>query len=78
MRNNTAALQWLWILLALVLTITVCIAPMGDLPLWNGEKPAHRNQYELMAEAILNGRISFDYGDEHTLSGLERPAIAFS
>ena len=73
MKSNTTALQWLWIALALVLTITVCVAPMGNLPLWNGETPAHRNQYELMAEAILDGRISFDYGDEHTLAGLKNP-----
>ena len=73
MRNETSALQWLWTVLILLLTICVCILPMGNLPLWNGEKPAHRNQYELMAEAILDGRISFDYGDEDTLSGLQNP-----
>jgi hypothetical protein len=46
---------------------------MGQLPLWNGEDPAHRNQYELMAEAILDGRIDFAYGDEDALSQLENP-----
>ena len=56
-----------------VLTIMVCILPMDDLPIWNGEIPAHRNQYELMAEAILNGRIDFAYGDEAELEVLENP-----
>ncbi len=58
----------------LVLTILACVEPMADLPLWNGEIPGHRNQYELMAENILEGRISFDYGDDdEALSKLENP-----
>ena len=63
------------ILAALVAMITAlfCIVPMGDLPLWNGEQPGHRNQYELMAESILEGRIDFNYGDEDELAGLENP-----
>ncbi len=56
-----------------VVTILVCILPMGTLPIWNGEIPDHRNQYELMAEAILDGRIDFNYGDEHLLAGLKNP-----
>ena len=56
-----------------VLTILTCILPMDELPLWNGEIPGHRNQYELMAEAILDGRIHFAYGDEDTLKGLKNP-----
>lgn len=60
-------------LFAAVLTILACILPMGELPLWNGEEPGHRNQYELMAEAILDGRIDFAYGDEGELAKLENP-----
>lgn len=56
-----------------VLTICVCIAPMASLSLWNGEQPGHRNQYELMAEAILDGRVEFAYGDEDALLELENP-----
>ena len=56
-----------------LLTILVCVLPMDLFPLWNGEIPGHRNQYELMAEAILDGRIDFAYGDEHTLEGLQNP-----
>lgn len=54
-------------------TIAACVLPMDQLPLWNGEDPGHRNQYELMAEAILDGRIDFAYGDEDSLAQLENP-----
>ena len=64
--------RMLTLLVALV-TIAACVLPMDMLPLWNGEKPAHRNQYELMAENILEGRIYFDYGDEAGLLELENP-----
>ncbi len=60
-------------LLAAAITSAVCILPMGALPIWNGEEPGHRNQYELMAEAILDGRLDFEYGDEESLEGLENP-----
>ena len=59
--------------LVLVVTVLMCIVPMGHLSLWNGEQPGHRNQYELMAEAILDGRIDLAYGDEDTLADLENP-----
>ena len=59
--------------LVALLTIALCILPMDALPIWNGEIPGHRNQYELMAEAILDGRIDFAYGDEHYLDRLENP-----
>lgn len=56
-----------------LITIIICVLPMDDLPLWNGEIPGHRNQYELMAEAILAGRIEFAYGDESELETLKNP-----
>ncbi len=59
--------------LAAAATSIACLLPMGVFPIWNGEQPAHRNQYELMAEAILDGRIEFAYGDEDTLKDLENP-----
>ena len=55
------------------ITIVFCVLPMDDLPIWNGEIPDHRNQYELMAEAILASRIDFAYGDEAELDALENP-----
>lgn len=59
--------------LVIAATVAVSVLPMDMLPLWNGEVPAHRNQYELMAEAILDGRIDFAYGDEGELAKLENP-----
>ena len=47
----------------LVILILLCILPMGLAPGWNGEDPGATNQYELLAEAILNGHISIDNGD---------------
>ncbi len=59
--------------LVAIMTILACVLPMSKLPLWNGEQPGHRNQYELMADALLDGRISFDYNDDQALSELENP-----
>lgn len=60
---------------ALVVTVTVaaCVRPMDKLSLWNGEDPGHRNQYELMAESILDGHIDLHYDEEDTLTQLENP-----
>lgn len=60
-------------LLVVVVTIAVCVLPMDALPLWNGEIPGHRNQYELMAENLLQGRLDFAYGDEDALLALKNP-----
>lgn len=62
-------------LLVALVTIAACVRPMDKLSLWNGEDPGHRNQYELMAEAILDGHIDLHYNDgtEDTLTQLENP-----
>jgi hypothetical protein len=67
--------DWKTVVIMLVVTLTVaaCILPMNQFSLWNGEIPGHRNQYELMAENILAGRLHFDYGDEDQLLELENP-----
>lgn len=72
MEQTISAKGLLTILVALC-TVAVCVLPMDQFPLWNGEIPGHRNQYELMAEAILDGRIDFAYGDEDTLADLKNP-----
>lgn len=59
--------------LAFSTVTSACLAPMDDLPLWNGQLPEHRNQYELMAEAILDGRVDIVYGDEEELLRLRNP-----
>ncbi len=56
------------------LTILAAVLPMGINPFWNGEIPAHRNQYELMAEAILDGHLYLDYDhSDAKLAALENP-----
>ena len=47
----------------IVLTCLIAILPMGLSPEWNGENIYHRNQYELLADAILDGHIYIDYQD---------------
>ncbi|WP_248405337.1 hypothetical protein [Butyrivibrio fibrisolvens] len=51
------------ILVNIILVSILCIAPMDLSPLWNGEIPDHRNQYELLADAILEGHIDIRYDD---------------
>lgn len=63
----------LLIVLVALVTAAVCVLPMDALPIWNGEIPGHRNQYELMAENILQGRLHFAYGDEDELLTLNNP-----
>lgn len=46
-----------------VVTILLCVLPMSLSPFYNGEIPDQRNQYEVLAESILDGRIDLDYGD---------------
>ena len=71
--SRRGVLQGILTALVALLTVVALLLPMGEFPLWNGENPGHRNQYELMAEAILDGRITFDYGDEESLASLENP-----
>lgn len=61
------------IVLVMALVILVCVCPMDESPLWNGQVPGHRNQYELMADALLDGRLHLEYGDEEALRALENP-----
>ena len=58
---------------AILLTIICCISPMDLSPTWNGEDPDHRNQYELLAESFLDGKLYIEYGDEAELLTLTNP-----
>lgn len=71
--ENMTGVQYGCTIAVLLFTILVCTIPMKVFPLWNGEIPEHRNQYELMAENILEGRLHFDYGDEEELENLSNP-----
>lgn len=70
--DSTNLMQKIVTALTAAVTIGVCVLPMNQLPLWNGEIPDHRNQYELMAEALLDGHLYLDYEDD-ALSQLHNP-----
>lgn len=50
---------------AFVATVLVCVIPMSLNPVWNGEIPDHRNQYEELADALLEGHLNV-HADEDT------------
>ena len=56
-----------------VLTILACTLPMDLSPVWNGERPTNRNQYELTAEAFLDGRLYMEYEIDPKLLEMENP-----
>lgn len=59
---------------ALAGTVLFCTLPMSLSPVWNGEIPEHRNQFEVLAESILDGRFDLDYGDmDPKLLEMENP-----
>ena len=61
-----------WLVAACV--ILVLILPMKLAPHWNGTIQDHRNQYELMAESLLEGRLYIDYQDiDPRLEEMENP-----
>ena len=53
--------------------IAVCVIPMGMNPMWNGEIVEHRDQYEKMAEAILNGHLYLDCEVDPNLLAMDNP-----
>ena len=59
--------------LVMLVTILICTMPMGLSPIWNGEQPGHRAQYELMADAILNGHLYIDGYVDPILLEMENP-----
>lgn len=66
--------EFLMAILVIVATVLLCTLPMSLSPTWNGEIPGHRNQYEILAESILNGHINLDYGDmDPKLLEMENP-----
>ena len=55
--------QKVFAVLMISVTILFCTIPMGWSPLWNGETPHHRNQYEKMTQALLEGRLFLEEAD---------------
>lgn len=61
------------ILIVVALVLILCLEPMGWAPLWNGEVPGHRDQYEKLADAFLKGQLHFDVEVDPALLELENP-----
>ncbi len=63
--------------LILVILLGMIILLLGFLmtlcPLWNGEIPAQRDQYEMITEAFLEGRLDFGYEPDPKLLAMENP-----
>lgn len=60
--------------IVVIATVLLCTLPMGLCPIWNGEIPDHRNQYELMADSILHGHVYFEYDDvDERLATMNNP-----
>lgn len=51
----------------------ICVFPMGLSPIWNGEIPEHRNQYEIMAQSLKNGHIYLDIEVSEALKNMDNP-----
>lgn len=57
-----------------VIVTTICSTiPMNLSPMWNGEIPEHRNQYEVITESFLEGHIYFDYEIDDALKKIDNP-----
>lgn len=57
-----------------LLTVLLCTLPMGLSPAYNGEEPSFTNQYELLAESMLDGHLYIDYEDiDPRLLEMENP-----
>ena len=61
------------IFIVVALVLVMCLAPMGWAPLWNGDVPGHRDQYEEIADAFLKGQLHFDVEVDPALLELENP-----
>ena len=57
----------------IALVILSCILPMGLSPVWNGQMADHRNQYEVLAESFLHGKLYFEYDVDPRLLAMENP-----
>lgn len=54
-------------------TVLACILPMGLSPTWNGEFPQWRNQYEVLTQSLLQGKIYLDLPVDPLLLEMENP-----
>ena len=61
------------VFIVVALVVILCLEPMGWAPLWNGEVPGHRDQYEKMADSFLKGHLYFDVEVDPALLELDNP-----
>lgn len=59
--------------IACILTIIACVVPMKLSPVYNGDIVTHRNQYEVFAESLINGKLYFDYEVDDRLLEMDNP-----
>ncbi|MGI6535243.1 MAG: hypothetical protein ACOX12_02325 [Eggerthellaceae bacterium] len=53
--------------------ILAATLPMGLNPTYNGEDPHQRNEYELMADSLIEGHLYLDYAPNKLLDHMENP-----
>ena len=60
-------------IIVLTAVILTCSMPMGLSPIWNGEIPGHRTQYEILAGSILEGHLYIDCYVDPMLLEMDNP-----
>ena len=59
--------------IVVALLVVMCLVPMGWAPMWNGDIPGHRDQYEKITDAFLKGQLYFDAEVDPALLEMENP-----
>ena len=70
---NFKTKNFVFFIIVLLVTILISTIPMKLAPLWNGEIPDHRNQYELLADSFLKGKLYLDYDVDEKLINMDNP-----
>ena len=73
MKKNNVSINKIILYIWIAFLIIICTKAMELSPIWNGEIPLHRNQYEVMAESLLNGHFYMDIDVSPELLELENP-----
>ncbi len=71
--DNPGKTGYISIIVSCIILILLCAIPMNLSPFWNGQIPMHRNQYELLADSMLNGHIYIDYEVDPKLLAMDNP-----
>ena len=60
-------------LAAMSAVIFICVVPMSWNPNWSGENFHHHNQYQFLADALLDGRLYLDTPVDSRLMAMKNP-----